>query len=115
MRRKKVLTRALPRVLTVPELFKNMNCLSVIIAQNERAAAKASESRNTNHLDREPSCCRSRGGLVLHSATLRSTVFFDCEASIAAARDADRVEAAFARYKKDNDLRKLNRIVNSFF
>jgi hypothetical protein len=92
-----------------------MNDLQTLIANNERAAAKASASRNRTHLDREPSCCRSRGGLVLHSASLRSTVFFDCDASVAAARDADRVEGAFAAYKQDNDLRRLNRIVNSFF
>ena len=94
-----------------------MNALSDIIAANERAEAKAlarAAKRNTDHLNREPSCCRSRGGLVVHSATLRSTVFFDCD-NPAAARDAEKVEAAFERYKADNDLRALNRIVDSFF
>ncbi|NBW12675.1 MAG: hypothetical protein EBR82_32090 [Caulobacteraceae bacterium] len=93
--------------------FIHMHCLSTIIAMNERAAAKA-VSRNTNHLDREPSCCRSRSGLVLHSATLRSTVFFDSE-NPAAERDAKRVEAAFRRYAKTRNLKALNLFVDSFF
>lgn len=93
-----------------------MNCLSSLIARNERASkeALAKKSRNYTHLDREPSCCRSAQGLVLHSATLRSTVFFDFD-NLAAARDAAKVEEAFVRYKKTNDLRALNRLVDSFF
>ena len=94
-----------------------MTGLNTLIAQNERAAAKAlarAAKRNTDHLNREPSRCRSRGGLVLHSATLRSTVFFDFS-NPAAERDAEKVEAAFERYEKNGDLRALNRIVDSFF
>ena len=78
-----------------------MHSLSAIISSNERAASKASvlaNKRNTDHLNREPSRCRSRGGLVLHSATLRSTVFFDFS-NPAAERDAEKVEAAFERYE----------------
>ena len=41
------------------------------------------------HLTREPSICRSRGGLVLHSANLRSTAF------IADAVESLKVERAF--------------------
>ena len=89
-----------------------MHSLETIISLNERAVAKA--KRNTDHLNREPSCCRSFRGLVLHSATLRSTVFFDAD-SPAAQRDARRVEAAFERYKKHGDLRRLNRFVDGFF
>ena len=90
-----------------------MYCLSTIIAMNERAAAKVAP-RNTTHLNREPSCCRSTRGLVLHSATLRSTVFFDAE-NPAAERDSKRVEAAFRRYEKSGNLGALNRFVDSFF
>lgn len=94
-----------------------MHALSSIIASNERAAAKQlsrASKRNTDHLNREPSRCRSRGGLVVHSATLRSTVFFDFS-NPAAERDAEKIEAAFERYEKNGDLRTLNRIVDSFF
>ena len=89
-----------------------MHSLETIIALNERATAKA--SRNTSHLNREPSRCKSSKGLVLHSATLRSTVFFDFD-NVAAERDAAKVETAFQRYEKDGDLKKLNRYVDSFF
>lgn len=89
-----------------------MHSLETIIALNERAVAKA--TRNTNHLNREPSRCKSSRGLILHSATLRSTVFFDAD-NPAAVRDAEKVEAAFERYAKDHDLKKLNRLVDSFF
>jgi hypothetical protein len=89
-----------------------MYSLETIKSINARATAKA--SRNTDHLNREPSRCRSFRGLVLHSATLRSTVFFDFD-NPAAERDADRVESAFTRYEKDGDLKKLNRFVDSFF
>lgn len=94
-----------------------MHALSAIIASNERAAQKAASraaKRNTDHLNREPGRCRSRGGLVLHSATLRSTVFFDFS-NPAAERDAEKVEAAFERYEENGDLKSLNRIVDSFF
>lgn len=88
-----------------------MHSLETIIATNERAVAK---TKRATHLNREPSRCKSSKGLVLHSATLRSTVFFDFD-SPAAVRDAEKVEAAFERYEKDNDLKKLNRLVDSFF
>lgn len=94
-----------------------MNDLNTLIAKNERAAAKAASRaalRNTDHLNREPSRCRSSQGLVLHSATLRSTVFFDFD-NPAARRDAEKVEAAFERYEKNGDLKALNRTVDSFF
>lgn len=94
-----------------------MYCLSTIIAINEIAAAKAAaraQTRNTDHLNREPSRCRSNRGLVVHSATMRSTVFFDTT-NPDAERDAKKIEAAFVRYGKDCNLRRLNRIVDSFF
>jgi 7-keto-8-aminopelargonate synthetase-like enzyme len=89
-----------------------MHSLETIITINERAVAKT--KRNTDHLNREPSFCKSSRGLVLHSASLRSTVFFDAD-SPAAVRDAEKVEAAFESYAKHNDLKKLNRLVDSFF
>lgn len=94
-----------------------MHALSSIIASNELAAAKAASraaKRNTDHLNREPSRCRSSQGLVLHSATMRSTVFFDFS-NPAAVRDAEKVEAAFERYAADGNLKTLNRLVDSFF
>jgi hypothetical protein len=90
-----------------------MHSLQTIIALNERAAATA-RSINTDHLNREPSRCKSSKGLVLHSATLRSTVFFDFD-NPAAERDAEKVEAAFQDYAKNANLKKLNRLVDSFF
>lgn len=90
-----------------------MHSLETIIRLNESAARKAA-SRNTNHLDREPSRCRSSRGLILHSASLRSTVFFDFD-NPAAVREAAKVEAAFQRYEKSGDLKRLNWFVDSFF
>lgn len=47
-----------------------MHSLEVIISLNKRASKP-----KPTHLNRELSICRSRGGLVLHSANLRSTAF----------------------------------------
>jgi len=67
----------------------------------------SSEARQqATHLNREPSICRSRGGLVVHSATLRSTVF------IADTREADKFAARFA---SATSLAQKNRLVDSLF
>jgi hypothetical protein len=89
-----------------------MYCLEVIKSTNAKATAKVAV--NTSHTNREPSRCRSSQGLVVHSATLRSTVFFDFD-NPRAEREAEKIEAAFKRYEKTKDLRALNRVVDSYF
>lgn len=57
-------------------------------------------------LKREPSICRSRGGLVLHSANLRSTVF------VADTNEADKIVRLFS---KASSLKARNVLVDSYF
>jgi hypothetical protein len=64
------------------------------------------DRKKATHLNREPSICRSKGGLVVHSATLRSTAF------IADAREADRFAARFAACLT---LAAKNRLADSLF
>jgi hypothetical protein len=88
-----------------------MHSLEVIVALNQRAPARSSDR---THLNRTPSRCRSAKGLVLHSATLRSTVFFDYSKSDAK-RDGQKVERAFRRFEKNQNLAALNRAVDAHF
>lgn len=82
--------------------------MNIISFKNEWAyLSQPREKSNPNaHLSREPSICQSRGGLVLHSANLRSTVF------IADAVEASKVAKAF---KKLRTLKGRNRLVDSYF
>jgi hypothetical protein len=65
-----------------------------------------SAARVETHLNREPSIHPSRGGLVVHSATQRSTAF------VADPKDAARFAARFAKLKT---LRGRNHAVDSLF
>ncbi len=80
----------------------------MIYFKNEWAyLSQPREKSNPNaHLSREPSICRSRGGLVLHSANLRSTVF------IADQQEASMVAKKFSSLKST---KSKNRLVDSYF
>lgn len=65
------------------------------------------EKANPNaHLTREPSICKSRGGLVLHSANLRSTAF------ISDPKEAAAVVKKFSRLKTT---KARSALVDSYF
>jgi hypothetical protein len=83
-----------------------MYSLDVIRSINSTTRPKVA-----THTNREPSICRSRSGLVVHSATLRSTVFISFETP------AKRKFAGhFVRsFKACKSLRARNRVVDRIF
>lgn len=76
-----------------------MYSLEVIIAMNRKP-----KKQPENHLTRQGSFCKSRGGVVIHSASLRSTGFISDPA------EAKRFLAKARRLKG----RGLNRLIDSY-
>lgn len=83
-----------------------MYSLDVIQSINNRTRAKVA-----THTNREPSICRSNSGLVVHSATLRSTVFvaFDTAEKRKFARHLSR------SFKACKSLKAQNKVVDRLF
>jgi hypothetical protein len=82
-----------------------MYCLLVIHSLNNRPPRKDANA----HLLREPSYCATRAGVVLHSASLRSTAFID-------RKKHPRIVGNFiGAFKRCKSLKARNRLVDSFF
>jgi hypothetical protein len=85
-----------------------MYALDVIVSMNNRAAAGAKSAANS-HLTRESSYCLTRLGVVIHSASLRSTVFID------RIKHPKEVGLFVRRWKACRSTKARNRVADSYF